>query len=90
MVAGRCRLVNRKHNIFTTSVMSSMSSKTGGLCHDPEIGIYKWSKRFPNEAALWKTDDFSKHKRCCECIWDPFGSRRRGNKLILLGGSHDR
>lgn len=59
----------------------SRSGKTGGLCHDPDIGIYKWSKRFPNQAALKETDDFSKPKRCCECIWDPFGGRRRATKL---------
>lgn len=58
-----------------------MDRRTGGLCHDPVIGIYRWSDRFPNEAALKESDDYSKPQTCCECIWNPFGGKRRANKL---------
>lgn len=56
-------------------------SPSFGLCHDPELGIYNWRERYPNQSALRETDDFCKPKSCCECLFDPFAAKRRRLKL---------
>ena len=58
-----------------------LSEPTCGLCRDPEIGIYRWSERYPNESALRRTDDFCKPKTCCQWLFDINGAKRREMKL---------
>lgn len=59
----------------------SLPEPTCGLCCDPEIGIYRWMERYPNESALRRTDDFYKPKTCCQWLFDFNGAKRRGMKL---------